>query len=129
LPRFVDAALRGLPLVVHDDGRQQRCFAHVADVVNAVLALMNCPEGIGRVFNIGSDEPISMLELARRVIAAAESNSSIEFQSYRAAYDDDFEDVRRRVPDLTRLRATIDYRPRSSLEDVIREVIAWKRNA
>ena len=70
-----------------------------------------------------------MLELARRVIAAAESNSSIEFQSYRAAYDDDFEDVRRRVPDLTRLRATIDYRPRSSLEDVIREVIAWKRNA
>ena len=66
LPRLVDAALAGGPLVVHDDGRQQRCFAHVADVVRAVLALMEIPAAVGRVFNIGSDQPITILDLARR---------------------------------------------------------------
>ena len=70
LPRFVDAALAGGPLVVHDDGRQVRCFAHVSDVVRAVLALMETPQAVGRVFNIGSDQPIAILDLARRVIDA-----------------------------------------------------------
>ena len=82
---------------------------------------------VGRVFNIGSDQPVSILELAQRVTALAESSSAIEFQSYRAAYDDDFEDVRRRVPDLTRLRETVAYHPRYDLDGIIREVLAWKR--
>lgn len=127
LPRFADAALAGRPLVVHDDGQQVRCFAHVSDVVAAVLALMDSDLAAGRVFNIGSDQPVSILELARRVVALAESGSTIEFQSYRAAYDDDFEDVRRRVPDLARLRETVAYRPRYDLDGIIREVLAWKR--
>jgi UDP-glucose 4-epimerase len=128
LPRFVEAALAGRPLVVHDDGRQVRCFAHVHDVVSAVLALMETPAALGRVFNIGSDQPVSILELARLVIDLAGSTSPIEFQSYTAAYDADFEDVRRRVPDLSRLKATISYTPRYDLKAIIQDVIAWQRS-
>jgi len=124
VPRFVEAALAGKPVVVHDDGKQERCFAHVHDVVKAVLQLMSEPQAVGRVFNIGSDEPVSILDLAQKVIAAAESPSSIEFVSYRSAYDSDFEDVRRRVPNLTRLRSTIDYRPKYDLDGIVRELVA-----
>jgi UDP-glucose 4-epimerase len=127
LPRLVDAALAGRPLVVHDDGRQERCFAHVADVCRAIVGLMGSPRAPGRVFNIGSDQPIRIVDLARRVIAAVDPSLSIEFISYAAAYDADFQDCRRRVPDLTRLREAIDFRPRHTLDDVIREVIASKR--
>src|SRR6185312_14650164 len=109
LPRFVDAALAGQPLVVHDDGRQVRCFAHVADVTEAVLALMQAPGLEGQVFNVGSDQPISILELAQRVIAAANPGLGIEFQSYAEAYSSDFEDVRSRVPDLSRLQRAIEF--------------------
>jgi nucleoside-diphosphate-sugar epimerase len=128
LPRFVEAALAGRPLVVHDDGRQVRCFAHVNDVVAAVLALLQWPAALGRVFNIGSDQPISILELAGAVVSQSGSQSAIEFQSYAAAYDDDFEDVRRRVPDLTRLRATIGFQPKFDLPAIIRDVIDWKKS-
>ena len=127
LPRLVDAALSGGPLVVHDDGRQERCFAHVGDVVRAVLALMENPQAVGRVFNIGSDQPVSILELAQRVIRAVDPALQIEFISYAAAYGHDFEDCRRRVPDLTRLRETIGVWPCRTLEETIAEVVAWKR--
>jgi UDP-glucose 4-epimerase len=126
LPRFVDAALAGQPLVVHDDGRQTRCFAHVHDVVAAVLALVEAPSALGRVFNIGSDQPISIRDLAQSVIEFSGSKSTIEFQSYADAYDQDFEDIRRRVPDLSRLRATIGYQPKHDLPATIRDVIASK---
>jgi UDP-glucose 4-epimerase len=128
LPRFVDAALAGRPLVVHDDGRQVRCFAHVTDVVRSVLALMQTPAALGRVFNVGSDQPVSILELAQRVVQAVDPKGQIEFQSYAEAYSPDFEDVRSRVPDLSRLRQTIDYRPQHTLDDAIRDVVAWKRS-
>jgi UDP-glucose 4-epimerase len=127
LPRLVEAALGGGPLVVHDDGKQQRCFAHVSDVVRAILGLMDLPEAAGRVFNIGSDRPVSILELARRVIAAVDPSLSIEFVSYADAYSKDFEDCRRRVPDLSRLREAIGFEPRHDLDACIREVVAWKR--
>jgi UDP-glucose 4-epimerase len=127
LPRFVDAALAARPLVVHDDGSQVRCFAHVADVLACVLELMETDAASGRVFNIGSDQPVSILELAQRVIAATGSNSTIQFQSYAQAYDADFEDVRRRVPDLSRLRGTITYRRRLDLDATIRAVIDQRR--
>ena len=127
LPRFVDAALAGRPLVVHDDGRQVRCFAHVSDVIFAVLALMQTPAAIGRVFNIGSDRPVSILDLAQMVRTAVDPALPIEFQSYADAYAESFEDCRHRVPDLTRLRNTIDFRPQYDLDDVVRELIAWKR--
>jgi UDP-glucose 4-epimerase len=128
LPRFVDAALAGRPLQVHDDGRQVRCFAHVRDVIAAVTMLMQMPTTQGRVFNIGSDQPVSILELAQRVLALAQSSSQIEFQTYSQAYDADFEDIRHRVPDLTRLRAAIGNRSTCDLDVIIRDVIAWKKS-
>jgi nucleoside-diphosphate-sugar epimerase len=127
LPRFVDRALAGQPPIVHDDGRQVRCFAHVSDVCRTAVALMAEPAAVGEVLNIGSDVPISILDLARRVVAAVDPALGIEFQSYRDAYSDDFEDIRRRVPDLTKLRRTVDARLEFDLEAIIRDVVAWKR--
>ncbi len=152
LPRLVDAALAGRPLVVHDDGRQERCFAHVSDVVRMILALMAAPAAVGNVCNVGSDQPVSILDLARRVIAAVEGSGvrgqgseaeheksaiphpaspaprlQIVFQSYAEAYGDDFEDCRRRVPDLGKLRTLTGLKAKYGLDDIIRELIAWKR--
>jgi UDP-glucose 4-epimerase len=124
LPRFIQAAIAGKPLMVHDDGKQERCFAHVSDVVAAVLKLMNTPSTYGRIYNSGADQPISILEMANRVIHIVNPKSTVEFQSYSQAYDDDFEDIRRRVPDLTRLKQAIDYNPTFSLDDIIRDV--WR---
>ncbi len=128
LPRFVQSAGCGQPLVVHDDGRQVRCFAHVRDVISAVLQLMAEPAAVGRVFNIGSDQPVSILELAQRVIALSGSSSSIDYQSYTQAYDQDFEDVRRRVPNLARLRSTIDFQPAYDLDAIIGELVSPPTN-
>ncbi|MBM4004432.1 MAG: NAD-dependent epimerase/dehydratase family protein [Planctomycetes bacterium] len=127
LPRFVDAALANRPLIVHDDGNQVRCFAHVNDVVESVVRLMDCPSAFGRAFNIGSDEPVSILELATRVVQVTGSRSKIEFQSYAEAYDEDFEDIRRRVPDLSRIRRTISYSPAYDLDAIIRELVGPSR--
>lgn len=127
LPRMIDAALDGGPVIVHDDGRQTRCFAHVTDVVGNVLALMSRPEAVGRIFNIGGDEPIEIIELAKRVVAAVDPRVRIAFQTYAEAYGADFEDVRARVPDLTRLRALLGARPNRELNAVIAEVVAWRR--
>lgn len=127
LPRFVEAALADKPLVVHDDGRQVRCFAHVRDVIRAVVKLMETPQAIGQVVNIGSDVPIEIRQLAELVIRLAESRSVIQLQSYTEAYDADFEDVRRRVPDLSKLRWLIDYQPEYDLPAIVRELIEWKR--
>ncbi len=127
LPRFVDAAIEGRDLVVHDDGRQVRCFAHVADVVEAVATLVDTPEAAGRVYNIGSDAPVSILELAQRVIARVNPQTNIEFQSYSDAYDESFEDIRRRVPDLTRIRDAIGYRPSKDLDSIIDAVAEYQR--
>lgn len=127
LARFVEAALSGQPLVVHDDGQQIRSFAHVQDVVRAVVGLMDCPEAVGRAINIGSDQPITILELARQVAAAVDPSLPIQFQSYQEAYGPDFEDCRRRVPDLSLLRQLIDFQPQYTLEEAIHDVIAWKR--
>ncbi|NIP85938.1 MAG: NAD-dependent epimerase/dehydratase family protein [Planctomycetales bacterium] len=127
LPRFVQAALEGGPLIVHDDGQQQRCFAHVHDVVTGVLNLIDTDAALGKVFNIGSDQPVTILELARRVAAAVAPSPEIVFQSYADAYSEDFEDVRRRVPCLDRVRQTIDFRIGYSLEQIIEEVVQWQQ--
>jgi len=126
LPRFIEAALDGQPVIVHDDGQQERCFSHVSDVVLAVTTLMATPSASGQVFNIGSDVPVSILELARRVVAMANSASNIDFQSYGDAYGSDFEDIRRRVPDLSRLKSTINFQPQYKLDDIIQELIESK---
>jgi UDP-glucose 4-epimerase len=127
LPRFVEAALRGNPLLVHDDGKQTRCFAHVSDVVESVLELMAEPEAAGHVFNIGSDQPVRILDLAKKVIAQVNPAVSVEFLSYAEAYSSDFEDCRHRVPKLDRLHAMIKHRPQYSLDETIAAVVAAKR--
>ena len=126
LPRFIDAALAGDNLRVHDDGQQTRCFSHVADVITAVVDLMASEETSGRVFNIGSDQPISILDLAKRVIEIVNPAATIEFQSYTDAYDADFEDIRRRVPELDRIRSAINFQARHSLDEIIESIVAWK---
>jgi len=128
LPRFVEAALKGDPLVVHDDGLQVRCFAHVSDVIGAVVQLTETPTAAGRVYNIGSDTPVSILDLARRVIERTKSKSEILFQTYGDAYDESFEDIRRRVPDLTRIKDTIGYRPTRDLDAIIDSVVEQHQN-
>lgn len=128
LPRFVEAALQNQPLQVHDDGKQIRCFADVDDVVRAVVALMDSDAALGRIFNIGSDRPVTILELAKQVIQAADSESKIEFQSYSEAYDEDFEDIRRRVPDLARLQQTLGFVPENDLATIISKLIESKRS-
>lgn len=127
VPRFVSAALSGGPLVVHDDGHQARCFCHVSDVVKAILALMACKNSAGEVFNIGSDAPVTILELAKSIISHVGSNAAIVHQSYSEAYSDDFEDVRCRVPDLSKLRRFIDFQPQYELSDIITETIDWTK--
>ena len=122
LPRFVSAALKGEALQVHGDGKQTRCFCHVADITTALASLMEKPQAVGQVFNLGSDDEIQIGELARRVIAICKSASRIEFISYAQAFGQSFDDTQRRVPKLEKIRSVIDFRPRYSLEQIIESV-------
>ncbi|HEX8911781.1 MAG TPA: NAD-dependent epimerase/dehydratase family protein [Humisphaera sp.] len=127
LPRFVQAALRGEPLKVHGDGTQTRCFCHVADVVDAIVRLTAEPAAAGRVFNLGGEQEVSINDLARLVIAACGSRSTVEHLSYQQAYGQQFDDMARRVPDLTRIRSAIGFSPRSSLDEIIASVVQAHR--
>jgi len=127
LPRFVDAALSGRSPIVHHDGSQIRCFAHVADIIGAVTTLMQTDSALGQVFNIGSDRPVSILQLAEMVLEQTNPKLSVQFQSYEDAYSSNFEDIARRVPDLTKLKQHIQYSPKFSLEEIVSDVIRWKK--
>ena len=129
IPRFVRAALAGEPLQVYDDGGQERCFAHVDEVTDAVLALVGHAGAPGRVWNIGSEEAVSMKALAERVVELTGSSSSIEFVPYERAYGANFEDVRRRVPDVSALRDLIGFAPTGTLDDTLGSVIHAARAA
>jgi UDP-glucose 4-epimerase len=129
IPRFVDQALDGHPLQVYDDGGQVRCFAHVQEVVECIIRLMETPAAYGLVFNVGSDQPVSIRQLAEEVIRRVQPALTIEYLPYSKAYGSDFEDVRRRVPDLTRLEQTIGYKPSLSLGRILDDIIAWKKAA
>jgi UDP-glucose 4-epimerase len=127
LPRFVEQALRGGPVTVFGDGRQTRCFAHVSDVVGALAMLLRTRRARGGVFNVGSDKEISIGGLARLVLKRTGSRASIRRIPYDRAYEEGFEDLRRRVPDLTRIRRLIGYRPRIGIEAIVDSVIADRR--
>jgi len=129
LPRFVRAALAGDTIEVHGDGRQSRCFCDVRDVVAALPPLLANPACHGRVFNVGSDQPISILELAKRVVHTLSSRSEIRLVPYTQAFGSGFEDLRARAPDLTRVNAAIGYQPRIGLEQTIRDVAASMGNS
>jgi len=122
VPRFVQQALSGGPITVYGDGRQVRCFCHVDDVVDAVWALARCPDAVGGIFNVGNDEPITINQLAEKVRQAVNPDAEIVHIPYEQAYAEGFEDIRRRVPDLTRLRAAIGFEPKKDLDTILRDV-------
>ncbi len=124
IPTFIRQALQGEPMTVHGDGRQTRCFSFVTDVVAALMALMDHPESPGQVFNIGSNEEISISELAEIIKVKTASPSDIVIVPYSEAYRAGFEDMLRRVPDVTKLKNHIGFRPTSSLEQILDGVIA-----
>ncbi|MGD2158670.1 MAG: GDP-mannose 4,6-dehydratase [Anaerolineales bacterium] len=129
VPRFVRQALRGDPLTVYGDGQQSRCFADVTDVIWAVDELAQHPQAVGQVFNIGSTEEITILELADRIIDLTGSNSEIQFIHYEDAYAPGFEDMRRRVPSIDKIAELIGYQPKINLDDTLQRVIAYEKNS
>ncbi|MEO1583884.1 MAG: NAD-dependent epimerase/dehydratase family protein [Planctomycetota bacterium] len=122
LPRFVEAALADEPLTVFGDGSQSRCFADVRDVVTALPKLLRKDASLGRVFNLGADTPITIRELAETVIRVTESASSIVTMPFDAAYPHGFEDLKRRRPDLSRIRAAVGFEPKTPLEATIADL-------
>lgn len=124
LPRFVSAALANRPLQVYGDGTQTRCFCHVADVVDAMTRLMASPSAVGQVFNLGSDEEVSIDQLAHRVVTLAASQSPVEYVPYEKAYGQSVDDLLRRVPRLDKIRSIIRFHPRHTLDQIIHSVIA-----
>ena len=124
VPRLVRQALAGEPLTVYGDGLQTRCFCHVVDVVDALARLLDADAAVGQVFNVGSTEEVTILELAGRIVDRTGSGSAIRLVPYEEAYEQGFEDMRRRVPDIARIRALVDWAPARSLDDVLRDTIA-----
>ncbi len=123
IPNFVKQALAGRPLTVFGDGSQTRCFGFVGDVVQALVKLMDSPDAVGHVYNIGSTEELSILQLAERIKVLTASASEIVFIPYTEAYEEGFEDMPRRVPSVEKLDALIGYKPDTTLDDILRTVI------
>jgi len=123
IPTFVKQAMAGRPLTVYGTGEQTRCFGYVGDVVGALVRLMDSEEAVGQVFNIGSSEEVSILEVARRVKELTGSKSEIVFVPYDEAYEEGFEDMPRRVPDTTKIRNLIGFEPKETLDGILRKVI------
>jgi len=123
IPNFVRQALAGQPITVHGDGSQTRSFCHVRDVVGALLRLMDEPRAVGEVFNVGNSQEISIMALAERVRALTSSGSPIVTIPYDQAYESGFEDMPRRVPDLSKIHALVGYEPRTDLDAILADVI------
>ncbi len=127
LPTFAAQAVSGEPITVYGTGEQSRCFAHVSDAVLAIEALIHEPNAIGEVFNIGSDREVTMNELAELVRTTAESESPIVRIPYEEAYTTGFEDMQRRVPSVAKLERTIGFKPSTTLEQIVEDVVAEQR--
>jgi len=128
VPRFVHQALAGEPITVFGDGKQTRTFTHVKDVVWAILKLVKHPGAIGEVFNIGGKDEVSIETLARTVKEVLDSSSPIVCIPYEEAYEEGFEDMRKRVPDISKIENLIGYEPKCDLKDIIRDVAEYRRN-
>lgn len=127
VPNFVEAALEGRPLLVHGTGEQSRCFGHVKDVVESLIRLMAEPAARGQVFNIANDQEVTIRQLAEQVIAATGSRSEIKLVPYDSVYPVGFEDMARRLPDVSKLQRTIGFRPRRGLPEIISDIVDEKR--
>jgi UDP-glucose 4-epimerase len=127
IPRFVEQAVCGDPITVYGDGTQRRSFTWVGDIVNALIELSEHPEAVGEVFNIGHCKDISILELAELVKKMAGSTSKIVFMSHQKAYEEGFEDMQRRLPDISKIGKLLGYKPTLDLGQIIERVIAYYR--
>jgi UDP-glucose 4-epimerase len=131
IPRFVQQALAGEPITVYSDGKMTRCFMHVSDAVRAIMALADTPDAVGQVFNVGATGEISILDLARTVLAVVDGSASLPpvddprlmFIPYEQAYTKGFEDMRRRVPDTSKIRALTGWQPEFDLRKILQDVI------
>jgi UDP-glucose 4-epimerase len=128
IPNFVQQALTGQDITVYGDGTQTRCFTHVSDVVEALVGLAEHPRAVGEVYNIGGDHEITILELAERIKYLTESASNIVFVPYDEAYEEGFEDMMRRVPDITKIQALIGYKPKVDLDSLLASIIEYHRD-
>lgn len=128
VPTFVRQALSGEPITVFGDGTQSRSFTYVGDVVGALLKLMTEPRAIGQVFNLGNSEEVTIMQLAERIKAVTRSSSPIEVIPYDRAYEAGFEDMPRRVPDISKIRALVGYEPRVNLDEILASVIEYMRS-
>ena len=125
LPRFVSAALKNEPLSVYGSGDQIRCFCHVDDAVRALLLVMDSDKAVGQVFNVGNNQQITIMELAKKVIELTGSTSSIEKIPYEKAYPEGFEDMQRRVPDISKIKQVLGWSPEINLEQIIKDIAAF----
>jgi UDP-glucose 4-epimerase len=128
IPRFVSAALAGEPLEVHGDGSQTRCFCHVRDVVTALGRVMSTPETAGQIYNIGSTEVVTILELAERVLRATGSASEITFVPYEEVYGQGIEEMFQRIPAIDKIEAATGWKPTVLLDAILAEVIDRARS-
>src|SRR5215831_11033626 len=128
IPNFVRQALTGQDITVYGDGSQSRCFNHVSDTVGAMIKLIEHPTAVGEVYNIGSASEVSILRLAERIKTLTESESRIVFLPYDQAYEEGFEDMMRRVPDIAKVHKLIDYQPTIDLDEILESVIAFQRS-
>jgi UDP-glucose 4-epimerase len=126
IPTFVKQALAGRPITVYGDGKQSRCFGYVGDVVEALINIMDHNDAVGNVFNIGSNQEISILQLAQRVKELTHSDSEIVFIPYDEAYEEGFEDMPRRIPDITKVKELVGFQPRMSLDGILQTVIDYQ---
>ena len=125
VPRFVSAALANTPLSVYGSGDQIRCFCHVDDAVRALLLVMDSDKAIGQVFNVGNNQQISIMDLAKKVIAITNSSSKIQKIAYEDAYPDGFEDMQRRVPDISKISRVLGWTPEINLDQIIKDIAAF----
>ena len=125
VPRFVSAALKNEPLSVYGSGDQIRCFCHVDDAVRALLLVMDSEKTLGQVFNVGNNQQITIMELANKVIEITGSSSSIEKIAYEKAYPEGFEDMQRRVPDISKIKQVLGWTPEINLDQIIKDIAAF----
>ena len=125
VPRFVTAALRNKPIQVYGSGDQIRCFCHVDDAVRALLLVMDSDKAIGQVFNVGNNQQISIMDLAKKVIETTNSSSKIERIAYEDAYPDGFEDMQIRVPDISKIKQAFGWTPEINLDQIIKDIAAF----
>ena len=125
VPRFVNAALKGEALSVYGSGEQIRCFCHISDAVSGLLLVMDSDKAVGEVFNVGNNQQISIMELAKKVIEITGSKSTIEKIAYEKAYPQGFEDMQRRVPDISKIKEVLGWSPQLNLDQIIKDIAAF----